>query len=226
MKKAIGYIRVSTEEQARDGLSLEAQTAKLAAYGAVADLDLVSVQTDAGISGKSAANRPGLQAALKALAAGEADALVVVKLDRLSRSTIDTLDLVDRSRREGWALHSMGEKLDTDSACGRLVVTMFAALAQMERERIGENTKAALKVKSDRGDDLGRAPLGKEWDGNGHLVTNESEAAIVQRIVDLKADGLSNRKIAAWLTRDGAKTKRGGTWTHVQVGGVLRRQAS
>lgn len=225
MRKSIGYVRVSTEEQAREGLSLEAQKARLMAYAAVEEMELVAIHEDAGISGKMVGNRPGLQAALQALAAGEAEALVVCKLDRLSRSTVETLELVEISKAEGWALHSMAEKLDTDSACGRLVVTMFAALAQMERERISENTKAVLDRKRENGDDLGRAPLGQKWDGEGHLVADASEAPVVTKIVALKKSGLSNRKIALQLSAEGARAKRGGKWTHVQVGGVLKRQA-
>src|SRR5436190_14718584 len=104
--KAIGYVRVSTDEQAAEGYSLDAQRAKLAGYAVANDLDLIAVLADEGLSGKSTSNRPALLEALRSIKAGEAEALIVVKLDRLSRSTRDALELVERSGRQGWSLHS------------------------------------------------------------------------------------------------------------------------
>src|SRR5262245_23891727 len=120
--KALGYLRVSTEDQAAEGMSLPAQRARVAAYAIAHGLDLVEVLSDEGISGKRTDNRPGLQEALRRLRKRETGALIVVKLDRLSRSTRDVLDVVEQSGREGWSLHSIGEHLDTASAMGRFVV--------------------------------------------------------------------------------------------------------
>ncbi len=118
----IGYCRVSTEDQAGNGVSLDAQRHRIEAYCTAHGLVLARVEQDAGISAKRTTNRPGLQRALSALRDGDADGLVVVKLDRLSRTTSDILDLVARAEKEKWALHSIEERLDTESPHGRFVV--------------------------------------------------------------------------------------------------------
>ncbi len=104
----IGYCRVSTEDQAGNGVSLDAQRHRIEAYCTAHGLVLAHVEEDAGISAKKTTNRPGLQRALSALSDGDADGLVAVKLDRLSRTTRDILDLVTRAEKERWALHSIG----------------------------------------------------------------------------------------------------------------------
>lgn len=220
--RAVGYVRVSTEDQAAEGYSLDAQRAKLAAYAFANDLELVATFADEGLSGKRADNRPALQSALAAMKAGEATALVVVKLDRLSRSTTDVLDFVERSGREGWALHSLAEKLDTASAMGRFVVTVFAALAQAEREVIGERTRAAMSHMKANGLRVGAVPFGFDLAADGRtLVANAAEKAIIAEAAALKAAGLSLRRVAEELNARGYRTKAGGAWTHVQVGRVL-----
>jgi site-specific DNA recombinase len=220
--RAIGYVRVSTEEQAAEGYSLDAQRAKLAGYALANDLELVAVHADEGLSGKRADNRPALQSALAALRAGQATALVVVKLDRLSRSTKDVLDLVERSGREGWALHSLAEKLDTASAMGRFVVTVFAAIAQAEREVIGERTRAAMSHMKASGFRVGAVPFGFDLATDGRtLVSNAAEQAIIGQVRDLKASGLSLRGIAAELNARGVLSKTGRAWSHVTVSGLI-----
>ncbi len=126
----IGYARVSTEDQAGNGVSLDAQRHRLEAYCAAHGLTLARVEEDAGISARKTTNRPALQRALVALRRGDAAGLVAIKLDRLSRTTRDVLDLVARAEKEDWALHSIEERLDTSSPQGRFVVTLLGALAQ------------------------------------------------------------------------------------------------
>jgi site-specific DNA recombinase len=136
---------VSTEDQAREGVSLEAQRERLAAYATAHGLELVGVEVDAGISGKVApSQRPGLARVLELVRNDAADGVVVLKLDRLSRSTRDVLDLVDECGRAGWRLVSVSEHLDTATAAGRLVLTVLAALSQMEREQVAERTCFAM----------------------------------------------------------------------------------
>src|SRR5438105_1968455 len=116
----LGYVRVSTDEQARDGVSLDAQAAKIRDYCRLHELPLARVLVDRGLSGKGL-DRPALQELFTAAEAGQVAGIVVYKLDRLSRRTRDLLDLVDRLERAGVALHSLQEKLDTKSAVGRFV---------------------------------------------------------------------------------------------------------
>jgi site-specific DNA recombinase len=226
--RVVGYVRVSTEHQADGGVSLDAQRAKLAAYAIALDIDLVCIIEDAGYSAKTLA-RPGVGRALAMLDAGEAEALLVAKLDRLTRSVRDLGDLVDRYFASRFALLSVADSIDTRSAAGRLVLNVLASVSQWEREACGERTRDALaQLKSD-GVKLGGAALGwrrtEETDEEGRrvVVGVDSEARTVERIVALRRDGLSLREIAATLMDEGHPTKLGGEWTATTVRRVLAR---
>ena len=210
--RTIAYVRVSTDKQADHGVSLDAQRAKLAAYAELYDLDLVAVEVDAGQSAKSL-DRPALGRALAALSTGKADALLVVKLDRLTRSVRDLGELVDRCEREGWALLSVSDSIDTRTAAGRLVLNVLASVAQWEREAIGERTKAALQHKRSNGERVGSVPYGYRLAADGRAL--EVEPAEQQAIVlvrELRAEGLSLRAIAARLEAAGCVPRGGARW--------------
>ncbi|MBX3229223.1 MAG: recombinase family protein [Labilithrix sp.] len=158
--RVVGYIRVSTDGQADAGTSLEAQRAKLTAYAEAMDLDLVTIEEDAGISAKTVVGRPGLLRALGRLDADEADGLLVVKLDRLTRSVRDLGDLVERYFSRRHSLLSLGDSIDTRTASGRLVLHIIGSVAQWEREAIGERTRDALAHLRRRDVRLGGEALG------------------------------------------------------------------
>jgi DNA invertase Pin-like site-specific DNA recombinase len=127
--RTIAYLRVSTDKQADRGISLDAQRAKAEAYAQLYDLELVEVIVDAGYSAKTL-ERPGLQKALGMLRSGAADALLVAKLDRLTRSVVHLGELVETYFSEGEAaLLSVGEQIDTRSAAGRLVLNILASVS-------------------------------------------------------------------------------------------------
>jgi len=144
--RVIGYIRVSTEEQSTKGVSIDAQRAKLEAYAALYDLELVDVISDAGFSAKTL-NRPGLQTVLAKLDNGDADALLVYKLDRLTRSVSDMGTLINNYFGSKFNLLSVSDQIDTRSAAGRLVLNVLTSVAQWEREVISERTHTALAHK-------------------------------------------------------------------------------
>jgi DNA invertase Pin-like site-specific DNA recombinase len=149
--RTVAYVRVSTDKQADHGVSLDAQRAKIAAYAQLYELDIVEVVVDSGASAKTL-DRDGLQRALGMLCAGRADALLVVKLDRLTRSVCDLGHLVEEYFASGrWALLSVGEQVDTRTAAGRLVLNVLASVAQWEREATGERTSAAMRYKAASG---------------------------------------------------------------------------
>lgn len=230
--RVIGYVRVSSEQQADEGVSLDAQREKLAQYAALFDLNLVAVHVDAGLSAKTL-ERPGLEAALTDLREGRADGLLVAKLDRLTRSVRDLGTLLDRYFATGkYALLSVNEQIDTRSAAGRLMLNLLGAVSQWEREAIGERTRDALHHLRAKGVKLGRVGLGwerpeGEVDAEGRRVlrASEEEQATVERIVELRREGLSLRAIAAVLTNEGRLTKRGGKWEGETVRNVLGRVA-
>lgn len=230
--KVVGYVRVSTEGQADGGVSLDAQRAKLAAYCIALDLDLVAVEVDAGLSAKSL-DRPGLTRALGMLTRGDAAALLVCKLDRLTRSVRDLGALVDTYFAAGrWALLSVADSIDTRSAAGRLVLNVLASVAQWEREATAERTRDALAHLRDSGVKLGGAALGWEHtdatDAAGRRIVAavEVEARAVARILELRAAGHSLRAIAATLTVEGHTTKHGAQWHANTVRRVVAREAA
>ena len=212
-RSVAGYIRVSTEEQAQEGVSLAAQKHKIEVYCDLNDLHLVGIVEDAGISGKTLSKRPGIQTVLNELENGTISGLVILKLDRLSRSTRDILDLTDRIEKNGWELHSIMERLDTSSATGRFTLTLLASLAQLEREQISERTKAALAHKRENGEFLGTPPLGYQVEvsssGERNLIPVHEEQLVLQRIDDMRREGKTYQQIADALNKDEVRTKRG-----------------
>lgn len=195
--KAIGYIRVSTEDQAKEGISLDNQESKIKSYASLNDLDLVEVIRDEGISGKSL-DREGMNHLIEMVETGAVDAVIVYKLDRLSRKTIDTLNLIETFEGQGIAFHSISEKVDTKSATGKFFLTIISAIAQMERDLIAERTKDALKHKKELGEYMGRLPYGFKIEGK-HLAEDPEQMKAIQKAKRLKRAGKSIRTIADHL---------------------------
>ena len=213
MTRAIGYIRVSTEKQAEHGFSLEAQTEKLKAYAMLYDIELIDLVVEQG-SAKSV-QRDGLQAALGRLGQ-DADGLLVVKLDRLTRSVADLGRLVE-TYFQNYALLSVGEQIDTRSAAGRLVLNVLASVSQWEREVIGERTSAAMQhMRSLNKYTGGKTPYGYDL-VSGSLVENEAEQAIIQLVAKYKAQGLSYSKIGRVLAGAGHLSRTGRTFDHRSI---------
>lgn len=223
--KVIGYVRVSTDEQATSGVSLAAQAEKVRAYAALYDLELVELIEDAGASAKSL-DRPGLQRALAMLEKGEADGIVIAKLDRLTRSVADMATLIDRyfAEKRGKSLFSVADSIDTRTAAGRMVLNILCSVSQWEREAIGERTRDALRHKARRGEVYNHAPLGFEA-VEGRLVEVAEEMRAVDEVRRLAAAGASLRTICRAMEAAGFKTKRGGTWRPSTVQAILRRAA-
>lgn len=222
-RTAIGYIRVSTQDQASEGVSLEAQRAKIAAWCAVNDYELVAVFEDAGISGASRNGRTGLDAALKA--AGKGTALVSYSISRLARSTRDMLDIAEQLERKGAELVSLSERIDTTSAAGRMIFQMLAVLAEFERRQIGERTRTALAHKKATGEVYAPTPFGFEAI-EGRLREVKAEARIVAEIIKRREAGESLAAIADDLNERGVPGKRGGRWHPSTVRYLLNRQAA
>ena len=212
--RAIAYIRVSTSQQAEQGFSLLAQQEKVNAYANLYDLDIV----DTVIETASAKNlkREGLQGALAQIKSGQADALIVVKLDRLTRSVADLGYLVETYFAKAGLL-SVSEQIDTRSASGRSVLNVLASVSQWEREAIGERTAAVKQSMKANGLYCGGlVPYGQMLI-NGQLVTNPQEQAIITRAKTLKSEGHSLRTIATMFSQEGLKTRKDTDFSHVLV---------
>jgi DNA invertase Pin-like site-specific DNA recombinase len=226
--RAVAYLRVSTDKQADRGVSLDVQRAKVAAYAELYDVDLVDVVVDAGVSAKYL-ERPGLARALDMLRRGQADALLVVKLDRLTRSVRDLGELLERHFAPGRAaLLSVGEQIDTRTAAGRLVLNVLASVSQWEREAIGERTAAAMQHKANEGEFTGgAAPYGHAVAADGvHLEPVEAEQAVLALARGLRAEGRSLRAVAAELSSRGLASRTGRPFAPVQIARMLERASA
>ncbi|MBN2381431.1 recombinase family protein [bacterium] len=220
--KTIGYIRVSTASQVDDGVSIEAQEAKVRAWAELHNSGEVVIYRDEGQSGSRADNRLGLQQALDTV--GDGDALIVYSLSRLSRSTKDTLAIADVLNKKGADLVSLSEKIDTTSAAGKMVFRMLAVMAEFERDQISDRTRFALAHKRSRGEKTGGdIPFGfRARDGRLHPVKNEQK--VISFILKLRDDGLSLRKICRKLEEEGCARKKGSKIWHPQsVADIIRR---
>lgn len=208
--EAVGYVRVSTEDQARNGVSLEAQTAAIQAWAASLQVSILMTCEDAGISGTGIRQRPGLQEALQ-VACEKKAALVVYSLSRLSRSTKDTLQIAERLDKAGADLVSLSERIDTTSASGKMIFRLMAVLNEFERDQVAERTSAALQHKKARLEAYSPTPYGYTRDGTA-LVIDETEQEVLRRIRQMREEGVSLRKIADALNRGGVPAKNGGRW--------------
>lgn len=154
--RVILYDRVSTEEQGESGLGQAAQRSQMEAYASFKGWQIVGTQSDVVSSKKK---RPGLDAAIAACCAGEADVLLAAKLSRISRGVIETLTLLERSAREGWGIVALDADLDTTTPTGKLVASLIASVNEYERNVIAERTRDALQAAKAQGVKLGRPRL-------------------------------------------------------------------
>lgn len=222
--KAVGYARVSTDGQAADGVSLEAQQARIRAWCEANGYVLVDLYVDAGLSGCRSDNRPGLQEALTSACKSKA-ALVVYSLSRLARSTKDAISISERLAKNGADLVSLSERIDTTTAAGKMVFRMLAVLAEFERDQIAERTKGALSHMRNQGKRIsGKIPFGYDLAPDGkNLLLNPEEQIGLHLIQQLQAKGLGRRRIAAQLMKRGIPTKTGSSWSPQTVASILRR---
>ena len=198
---ALAYVRVSTDEQATDGASLDAQRAALIAEVARRGWDAELV-ADEGASGKNL-DRPGLTAALERLDRGDADALIAVRLDRISRSVADFAALMRRAQRRNWRLVLLSPDLDTQDPAGRFTAHVLAAAAEYERDLIGSRTREGMAQRRREGVHVGRRPT---------LPTD-----VVAQIVTARAEGASLRAIADTLNTARTPTAHGGASWHAST---------
>lgn len=220
--KVIGYVRVSTEEQVREGVSLEAQEEKIKAYCIVKDWELVDVLRDEGISGKTL-DRPGIQEALRLIERKEVEALIVYKIDRLTRSVKDLNFLVELFEKKDFSLVSLQESLDATTATGRLMMNLLASVSQWEREVIGERTKMAMNFLRQNKKVYSRPVYGFDT-AEGRLVENLEEQETIRFMMRNREEGFAYEKIANDLTKKGSQTKRGGIWKANTVRKILNRE--
>ncbi|MFC7411634.1 recombinase family protein [Hydrogenophaga atypica] len=223
MKQAIGYIRVSTEKQANEGVSLEAQEAKIVTWCKANGYELVKVYVDAGISGKRMDTRKELLAALAFLKKGMA--LVSYSLSRLARSTKHLIEISELVSKKKGDLVSLTEKIDTTTPMGEMMFTLMAGMAQLERRMISDRTSTALQHKKRSGlKYTNQTPYGFEAI-EGRLVEVKQEAEIVAEIQAARSSGSTLQAIANNLNGRGIPTKTGKTWAPATIHLLLKRSS-
>lgn len=219
MRVAI-YVRVSTEDQAKEGYSLDAQEKRLKAYCSLRNgWEIADIYRDEGFSGRNT-GRPEYQRMMNEM--DRWDIILVLKMDRIHRNSVNFTEMMDTLGRNGKDFYSMMEKFDTTTAMGRFVMDIMQRMAQLESEQIGERVKLAMEEKAKNGDGpMGSGePYGYRY-SNGELVVIESEAEVVGRIFDMYSNGCSMEKIAETLINSNIPSKTGGLWTRQAVCRIL-----
>ena len=222
--KAIIYTRVSTEGQAIIGVSLDFQEEKTRAYCLAHSWEVVAHISDR-LSGKNT-KRPGLQKALAILKSGEADCLVILRLDRLTRSIKDLVNMVEDSTKNQWQLVSVNDNIDTTRANGRFMLNVLGSTAQFERELLIERVKEGLQKKRIMGEKTGgKPPYGyrvHKSNGRKYLAEQPTEQEVIKEVRALKGQGLSLRQIADQLKANKIANRKGSTeWNPNQIKRIL-----
>lgn len=207
--RIIGYVRVSTEEQADSRAGLEAQIAAITDAARLRGAILAGIIEDAAVSGGIPwEERPGLSQAIQRIEAGEADTLAIARIDRLSRSLLDFASLLERSRRKHWNVLALDAQVDTGTPSGELLVSVLASFSVFERRLIGARTKDAMAAKKAQGFHVG---------GRSTLATTTAV-----RIHSERRKGRTLAAIVEGLNRDGIATGKGGKrWYPSSVAAVL-----
>jgi len=237
MKRAVAYIRVSTEEQATEGFSLEAQEDQLRAYCKLRNYDLVELIPDRGVSAsRNLESRGGGKLLLELLADESIDVVVAVKLDRLFRNARDCLNVTEQWDKSGVALHLLnlgGQMLDTSSTMGRFFLVVMAGVAEMESSMIAERTRDGLRKKKEKGLRVGRIPFGYQLRTTpsgmptDELEKSAEEQRIIRLVHRLNHRGWSQRRIAEHLNKRGDYTRgrkgQRSEWHQSSISRLLKR---
>jgi site-specific DNA recombinase len=214
--KAVAYTRVSTIGQAEKGVSMEDQKQKIIQYADLYGFSISEFVMDGGESAKNL-NRPGVQRILAMMKQHEIDAVIVAKLDRLTRSVRDLADIVELANRKNISLISVNEHIDTGTAAGRMILNMLGVISQWERETIGERTQTALEYKKSIGKAYNGVSLYGYRNCGGNLIPNETEQEIIDVVMNLHKNKHFVSEICRRLEEKGFKTRCGKTRWHSKV---------
>lgn len=217
------YLRVSTEEQAKEGFSIHAQKEKLTSYANINDWDIYDFYIDDGISGKNITDRPSIKRLIEDVKSGKVNNVLIYKLDRLTRSVKDLINLIELFEEHNCSFNSVTEKLDTSNAVGRMFIKIIGIFAEFERENLAERVSFGYEQKTREGNYTNTNGVnGYDYIiGSGELVVNEVEKDIVNRIFDLYLEGNSMLKIARKFNIEQVPTKRGGDWSQSTIKSIL-----
>src|SRR3989344_5096085 len=180
MSKKVGvYVRVSTEEQAKEGISIDAQIERCKAFCIARGWKVFKIYTDAGYSAGTM-NRPALKDLINDINEKKLEILLVYKIDRFSRKLKDLISILEDLKSRGVNFTSVTEQIDTTTAMGEAFFQIIVVFAQLERGMVKERVELAFDKKISSGDLLNRAPLGYTYNDQRKLVINSTEAVIVK----------------------------------------------
>jgi site-specific DNA recombinase len=218
--KMVGYVRVSSESQA-ENTSLESQKRRIQAYCEAYQYDLIAIFEEIG-SAKDTESRPQFQAALE-MVRTEADGIVALKLDRIARNTRDVLALVeDTLQPQNKSLVLLDLGVDTSTPTGKMILTVMAAVATLERDVINERTQGGRKAKAEAGGYAYGSPKFGMRSVGGKLAQDDRETEALDLIRRHRKSGKSYQAIANYLNAKGIPAKRGGEWSAKTVQRILK----
>jgi len=221
--KIIAYVRVSTDKQAEEGMSLAAQSDQIKKYAALYDLDIIDTVIDDGYSASNL-DRPGLKQIFAMLDTGIVQGVIITKLDRLTRSVFD-LGYLLKNYMDKYRFMSVYDKFDTDTASGRMILSILTTVSQWEREVISERTKAVLAYKKSKGERVGNIPFGYKLTSDGvHLEYNPHEQKIIRAISNWRDDGKTLGGIAKSLSLWGYVTRRGKPFSTSAIHRIMKNK--
>jgi len=221
MKRALGYTRISKDEEG--SVSLDYQRAEIKKLCQSQGFKLVAIESDEGIGGKSIKARPAVQRVLQAVDEKTVDVVVVYKSDRMSRDGIESLQIEKLFLRRGVQYLSVTEGcLTSESVDDEFMRYIRAGLNQRERQLIALRTRQALQRKREKGERIGGAPRFGYQVVNGVLIENPSEQATVRRMLALRAKGFSEREIVKALAAENIRTRKGTPFVRNQVARILK----
>ena len=221
-RKTYGYCRVSTDEQAIHGVSLEMQEESIRAFAATKGWVIDEMIIDAGKSAKDL-KRPGMLKLLDALEAGTVDNLLVLKFDRLTRRLGDLCNIMDRCVTDDVVLVSVADGLDATTAQGRMMMQLMGTFAEFERSLIAGRTRDALAHKRAAGRVYGPTPFGYRRVGSNLIEVPEEQAAIALALQHRDRKGWSYDRIGAWLTSQNMMPRRAKAWSRASVRKMMNR---
>ncbi|QHT58622.1 recombinase family protein [Paenibacillus lycopersici] len=214
------YVRVSTEEQAEEGYSIDAQLENLRGFCKAKGYSIIKEYRDEGISGKSIQGRKGIQSLLEDARLGIFSNVIVWKTSRMSRVQIDLLQIVSTLQKQGIGFISMTEQFDTSSPSGKAMFQMLGTFAEFERNQLAENVKLGMRQKARQGEWCGGTILGYDIE-EGKLIPNEKEAFIVQKIFELYCQCKGLKSIANQMNHEGYTGKNGNPFSVNSIRTIL-----
>ena len=219
------YLRVSTEEQAQEGFSIRGQEQKLRDYARIKEWPVYKVYADEGISGKNITERPAINELISDVEKGIIKNILVFKIDRLTRNTVDLINLTNLFNKQGCAFNSLMESIDTETASGRMFLKIIGIFAEFERENIAERVRLGFERKAREGYSLSSWVVSYGYDrprGQKIQTINEIEACIVREIFDMFThQHLSYYEIANKLNLRNIPTKQSASWSATQIRNML-----